>query len=160
MRDDLWMFLLLFLLPCLSTLRPGSGVGTNTKVRPSEQRKVQDELEMPSLPPQSRVVSQGGRTHAAVVHQEGLPLPLPWTRCGILRKDSPILGLRGLMGTAFKGSSQPESLRAGLRICRARGGGGGGDWGPGACRDWHLSPSCVLRLCLTSLPQPCQAASF
>ena len=62
-----------------------------------------------------------------MVHQEGLPLPLPWTRCGILRKDSPILGLRGLMGTAFKGSSQPESLRAGLRICRAR--GGLGAWG-------------------------------
>ena len=58
------MFLLLFLLPCLSTLRPGSGVGANTKVRPSEQRKVQDELEMPSLPPQSRVVSQGGRTQS------------------------------------------------------------------------------------------------
>lgn len=136
------MFLLLFLLPCLSTLRPGSGVGTNTKVRPSEQRKVQDELEMPSLPPQSRVVSQGGRTHAAVVHQEGLPLPLPWTRCGILRKDSPILGLRGLMGTAFKGSSQPESLRAGLRICRARVGGWG--WGLGAWGLQRLAPESFL----------------
>lgn len=61
-RDDLWMFLLLFLLPCLSTLRAGSRVGSNTKVRPSEQRKVQDELEMPSLPPTSRALSQGGRT--------------------------------------------------------------------------------------------------
>ena len=68
---------------------------------------------MPSLPPQSRAVSQGGRTQseaAAVVHQAGLSVPLPWTCCGILRKDSPILGLCGLTGTAFKGSSLPESL--------------------------------------------------
>lgn len=63
-RDDLWMFLLPFLLPRLSMLRAGSGVGTNTKVRPSDQKKVQDELEMPSLPPQSRAVSQGGRTQS------------------------------------------------------------------------------------------------